>query len=368
MSTKLERAKYEGIYSSGKLPRYGHSNHGARALPIVQTWQPESLIDVGCGYNEFVIAARAALPGLAATGVDFACPGADLIADAAALPFKRKTFDALTAFDVLEHVAPEDVDTVLAEFARVSHRFIFSISYVPSVNKWQGQTLHPTVREEAWWLERIRAAGGAPAKHGHYITGHWAVRPVEPRESVILVGNGPSVLQSGKGSLVDTFDQVVRFNLFAIRGFEADVGTRTDLWSTFGRGSLPRDADQRPQRAIFLHGEKPKGFAFPVREIYGIPRPFFDSVRARVQARTQRTGEAKDKLLATSGLTVALWLLEAQGLQKLTLHGFDHFSKVKTGLHHYWVPTNFKQPPEHDGEVEAAIFAELQAAGRVAYL
>ena len=363
-----EREKYEGIYSCGTMPRYGHSNHGAQALPILQSWNPTSLIDIGCGYNEFVIKARRLIPGMRATGVDFACPGADIIADAVTLPFPRKSFDVLTAFDMLEHLLPEQVDTVLAEFARVSDRFIFSINYTPSVNKWKRQTLHPTVREKPWWIERIKAAGGIPSKHGHYITGHWVVRPVEPNESVVFVGNGPSVIGTGLGEKIDSFDQVVRFNWFAIRGFEKDVGTKTDLWSTFGRGNLPKDEDQRPQRAIFLHGDKPKGFRFSVSEIYGIPKQFSDDLIATIKRRSAWPEDKKNRLCATSGLTVAMWMLELCGLKKLSLHGFDCFSKAKTGMHHYWNPKSYKQPTEHDGTVESAIFAELREAGKIEYL
>ncbi len=217
------------------------------------------------------------------------------------------------------------------------------------------------------WSAFARPAGSRP-KAGATFTGTGRCAPSNPA-SVILVGNGPSVLLRGEcGAEIDAFDQVVRFNWFAIRGFERFVGTRTDLWSTFGRGSLPRDEDQRPQRAIYTHGKKPKRFVFPVRETYGIPRPFHDGVRAELQAATTRTGEARAKLLPTSGLTVALWLLRAHGLRELTLFGFDHFSKKESGMHHYWVPSNFKKPAEHDGDLEAVMFAALATQGRVRYL
>jgi SAM-dependent methyltransferase len=168
-----ELSKYQGIYSTKSIPGYGHSNHGSGALPLLLSWKPESLLDVGCGYNEFVRNVVKLLPDLNSIGVDFACPGADIIADAASLPFSLKEFDVITSFDMLEHVEPEKVDIVLSEFARVSHRFIFSICYRPSVFLWQGQNLHPTVQKESWWLDRIQNAGGIPMKNGKYIVGHW---------------------------------------------------------------------------------------------------------------------------------------------------------------------------------------------------
>jgi hypothetical protein len=193
--------------------------------------------------------------------------------------------------------------------------------------------------------------------------------PVAANQSVCLVGNGPSVLRAPLGAQIDAHDVVVRFNWFAIEGFETHVGTKTTLWSTFGRGSLPKDVSQRPAKAIYVHGEKPKAFAYAVEEAWGIPRPFFDSVQARVRAVSEISEEARLKpLLPTSGLVVALWLLECHQVPSLSLVGFDHFSKASSGQHHYWIPSSFKRPPEHDGDAEAKIFADLAAQGRVIYL
>lgn len=192
--------------------------------------------------------------------------------------------------------------------------------------------------------------------------------PVGEGESVILVGNGPGVLEHEYGRQIDAFAQVVRFNWYSIKGFERHVGSKTTLWSTFGRGSLPRDPDERPQRAVYVHGEKPKAFAFPVAEAWGISRDFYNAVRERVRSVSQIEAEMKKPLLPTSGLVVALWLLEVYRVPTLALVGFDHFSKEKTGMHHYWLNRSFTKPPEHDGEAERAIFSGLVASKQITYL
>lgn len=169
-----EEQKYRALYASCELPRYGHSNHGRAALGIVLGWQPESLIDVGCGFNEFVKSFRGASE-VRAVGVDFACPGADVNASASSLPFQDAEFDVLTAFDVLEHIIPGDVTKVLAEMARVSRRFVFAICYGPGKARWKGQTLHPTIRDENWWIDQIEKVGGTDVcVNGRFITGRWA--------------------------------------------------------------------------------------------------------------------------------------------------------------------------------------------------
>jgi hypothetical protein len=269
---------------------------------------------------------------------------------------------------MLEHVLPEQVDAVLAEFSRVSRRFVFSISHVPSVIKWQGENLHPTVQPEEWWIHRIMKAGGCSIeKQGRYITGRWqpALR-LAPDARVILVGNGPSIIEAN-GADIDAFDEVVRFNTYHVEPpHDVHSGTKTTLWSTFGRGALP-GCEQRPQRIIYIHGEKGEP-AYDAAEIYRLPRWLYNRTRANVQLRVKEAGRDPEPILATSGLQVATWLLDVVGVERLTLVGFDHFSKEKHKPHHYWQAQAFGKPKEHDGEIEAAMFAELVTLGRVEYL
>ena len=46
---------------------------------------------------------------------------------------------------------------------------------------------------------------------------------------VALIGSSKCILNSNLGSLIDTYDLIVRFNRAPIKGYEKDVGSRTDL-------------------------------------------------------------------------------------------------------------------------------------------
>ena len=172
---KNEKQKYEGLYSDPKTKnRYGRTNHGKHAVPYVLESGCKSLLDVGCGHNNFVNNLKIQSPEIKGVGVDFAGEWADITCCATKMPFVDKEFDMLTAFDMMEHLTPVQVDSVLKEMNRVSKNFIFSISYVSSVWKWQGKTLHPTVRSEEWWVDRIKKHGGKNIiKKRNYITGNW---------------------------------------------------------------------------------------------------------------------------------------------------------------------------------------------------
>lgn len=359
--------KYRGIYSDPRFARYGHTNHGAAAMPIVEREAPTSILDIGCGWNEFAQAWQAR--GLRAIGVDFACPGADLVADlAGGLPYAEREWDLVTAFDVLEHLRPDQVDPALREMARISTRFLVSICYRDSSNRWQGHTLHPTVRNEAWWIAALRRAGAVEVrKEGTYLLGRWSSPLILPPSTrVVLVGNGPALLAEPRGEAIDGHDFVVRFNNYKLAGYERHTGTRIDLWSNVG-GDCGNEAGCR--RGLMINA----GFPVPpgLDEVHVLPREIYDRYRRLLQDRAWiRSGCRIDAtpLLASSGLMVTLWMLEHVGVEQVTLAGFDHFQKDRSPLHHYWIPRATKRPGEHDGDAEAGIFADLVAAGRVRYL
>jgi len=181
-------------------------------------------------------------------------------------------------------------------------------------------------------------------------------------KTVVLVGNGPSVQASGLGRIIDAHDEVVRFNAYRLKEFEADVGTKTTLWSTFGKGMVPADSAP-PRRAICVHeAATPSGE--PV-EVFRIPRSFYAQMQQEIRAISLHKRAAS--VNPTSGFLVIRWLLE-NGCPKLHLAGFDHFSKIKRKQHHYWDPKASGRPADHDGDAERHLLLPLAEAGRLVYL
>jgi SAM-dependent methyltransferase len=172
---ETERAKYVTL-AAREGSTYGSTNHGARAIPLIQRLRPRLVIDFGCGRNDLVLALRRL--GIDGLGVDFAFPEADVPDPMHKTRLLSGVADVVTSFDALEHLLPEDVDAALVEMRRVARRrghFILSVCTRPSRYTVAGANLHPTVQPLAWWLEHIGRVGvvSSHRAEGRYIVGRF---------------------------------------------------------------------------------------------------------------------------------------------------------------------------------------------------
>ena len=153
-----EQAFYAQIYNDQvNFPNYGHTNHGDKWLIDILELNPASWLDIGCGHNTLIKHIKLYLDD--AWGVDFACPSADQNCDMLDLPFADNRWDIVSAFDVMEHLLPEQIDTGLSEMARVGKRFVFTISYYKALMEINGKNAHPTVWSADKWIAKIEQYG-----------------------------------------------------------------------------------------------------------------------------------------------------------------------------------------------------------------
>jgi len=163
-----ESALYERMWSHAE---YRHSAPGeALAYRFIEKAKPYGrVIDFGCGTGRgaALIHALANVPVLA---LDFAGNCLDPeVRKLTGIEFRqhdlRQPVGEVAEFgyctDVLEHIAPEDVDTVLEHILRAGRRTFFAISTMPDHfgPALAGEPLHLTVQPHAWWKERLEALG-----------------------------------------------------------------------------------------------------------------------------------------------------------------------------------------------------------------
>lgn len=161
----------------------------ARLLAVAKVLNPlagKRVLDLGCGKGRF--AARLRALGAEVIGLDRSSAmlaggsgGGRVLGSARRLPFATGAFDAVLAVEVLEHVAPEDLDPVLAEAARVlrpggrlaivdknagamdARRPWLPSLVVKRIDERRGRWMYPAggpVRERWFWPNSLRARLG----------------------------------------------------------------------------------------------------------------------------------------------------------------------------------------------------------------
>lgn len=164
----MNQELYERMWAHDE---YRHTAPGEHlAYRFIEKCSPYGkVIDFGCGTGRgaAIINALGNVPVLA---LDFAgnCLD-DEVKTLNSIEFKqhdlRKPLGQIENFgfctDVLEHIAPEDVDCVLVNILTAARRVFLAISTVPDHFGpiLAGEPLHLTVQPHAWWKEKLQKLG-----------------------------------------------------------------------------------------------------------------------------------------------------------------------------------------------------------------
>jgi len=156
-----ERQKYERVWCFDDYRQVAPGELCvAKFLEVVQPSSGAKVIDFGCGTGRAALKLDEA--GLAVMCLDFASNARDL--EAWRLPFRvhdltqpvpeRGDYGYCT--DVLEHIPPEYVQTVLRNIMDAVPRAFFQISTVDDVmGELVGLPLHLSVHPASWWLDQF---------------------------------------------------------------------------------------------------------------------------------------------------------------------------------------------------------------------
>lgn len=158
-----EREKYSLMWEFDAYREVAPGEHAVDAF--LELVKPDGLIvDFGCGTGRASLALRS--KGHEVYLVDFTSNCRD--EEALCLPFLEWDLNhpcPLSApfgfcTDVMEHIPPADVETVVKNMLASANKVFFQISTVPDVcGAMIGQPLHLTVRPAAWWRELFETLG-----------------------------------------------------------------------------------------------------------------------------------------------------------------------------------------------------------------
>lgn len=142
-------------------------------------------------------------------------------------------------------------------------------------------------------------------------------------KSVIIVGNSGSLKESGKGSVIDSYDIVLRMNHGVPGKWTKDVGARTDIWFFSYHYRNKQLAEYNlliPKFAISNAGEtrthdelRGKVYTFPPKQ------------RLEIKQSLLKVGLPQGKHPTTGFLCINWFLNYVKTQKKLDIVGFDFF-------------------------------------------
>lgn len=113
-------------------------------------WNPKNALDYGCGKGAILSHLKNNYPNTLWTGYDPAVP-------MFAIQLQHAKFDCVFCNDVLEHIEPEWLNTVLADISRLAEKNIWlRIDTLPARKKLpDGRNAHLILESKEWWENKI---------------------------------------------------------------------------------------------------------------------------------------------------------------------------------------------------------------------
>lgn len=160
---------YQAIYHDPAHANYGRGLFRCvDFLPRIQRAGLHSVLSIGCGHGDEL----AAMSGRVAhvVGLDVALPECvwydhgdcslrRLEGDARRFLPRPNYCDAITSFDVLEHINPDDIEALVLACAETAPRAFFAVANMPDLHRLpdgREVDLHLIQQPAEWWADLIR--------------------------------------------------------------------------------------------------------------------------------------------------------------------------------------------------------------------
>ena len=151
-------------------------------------------------------------------------------------------------------------------------------------------------------------------------------------QSILIIGNGESILNNKLQDKINAFDVVLRINNYQTTGYEEFLGTKTDIWFN-GANSKLTTPDRIPGRVVV---------AIPSGVFLKHEEDILSYVSKRINMKNKEFSLIpKDDILyyesivghtrLTTGQYAIMWALK--NYEEVYIHGFDFFINSKS---HYY--------------------------------
>jgi hypothetical protein len=151
-------------------------------------------------------------------------------------------------------------------------------------------------------------------------------------QTICVVGNAGNITDTEDGSKIDSYDNVVRFNNFQLKGFEKHTGLKTTIWATSFYNDIrdPLCGVNRvlcplPRELMGNDGNARYAFNCDLVDKYSIitdhiPMEMFEQLLTHIE-------------IPSTGIAFLYWMSQMKGkLNRDDIFGFSFFE----GAHHYF--------------------------------
>ena len=188
-------------------------------------------------------------------------------------------------------------------------------------------------------------------------------------KSVVIFGSGPSCFNNDAAA-IDNYDVIVRVNNYVFKGYESQVGHRTDVFYSFFGSSIKKSVEELKEQGVKLcmsklPNAKPIESEWHIRnkQPYGVDYRYIYKQRAAWWFTDTYIPETESfmelfNLLKNHQPTTGfagIWELLRLPIKSLYITGFDFFSSMQHNGLERWRPKNLDDPLRHEPDREAVL-------------
>lgn len=186
-------------------------------------------------------------------------------------------------------------------------------------------------------------------------------------KKIILVGNGPSIIGSGLGPVIDSFENVVRFNNFVTDGYEDDCGSKVTILARRSCDDVKLHSPDKFEAVVnfITYCKWSSAMMFvnnSLQDFYGSKLSTVDIKTCKEIGADIGLDQPHNEWASIGALAIGLAI---RSFSTVDICGFDHLAKSQDGEVKHYFPKKTKDAKFHNGEKEKQYIEKLIMQGRV---